>query len=53
MIRANDWSETKSEIAFCSGSFSLLPQNKGLFNEAFTSQQVAVLKAGGLPEGRR
>ena len=48
---ATDWSELKQRLHFIADLFRCYHETKDLFNEAFTSQQVAVLKAGGLPEG--
>jgi hypothetical protein len=49
---ATDWSELKQRLHFIANLFRCYHETKDLFNEAFTSQQVAILKAGGLPEGR-
>jgi hypothetical protein len=49
---ATDWSELKQRLHFIADLFRCYHETKDLFNEAFTSQQVAILKAGGLPEGR-
>jgi hypothetical protein len=48
---ATDWSELKQRLHFIADLFRCYHETKDLFNEAFTSQQIAVLKAGGLPEG--
>ena len=48
----NDWSELNQRLHFIADLFRCYHKTKDLFTEAFTSQQVAILKAGGLPEGR-
>jgi len=48
---ATDWSDLKQRLHFIANLFRCYHETKDLFNEAFTSQQVAVLKAGGLPGG--
>ena len=49
---ATDWSELKQRLHFIAELFRCYHETKDLFNEAFTSQQVAIIKAGGLPEGK-
>jgi hypothetical protein len=49
---ATDWSDIKQRLHFIADLFRCYQETKSLFNEAFTAQQVAILKAGGLPEGR-
>jgi hypothetical protein len=48
---ATDWSELQQRLHFIADLFRCYHETKDLFNEAFTSQQITVLKAGGLPEG--
>ncbi|MBC7829269.1 MAG: hypothetical protein H7122_16090 [Chitinophagaceae bacterium] len=47
-----DWADLRQRIQFIANLFRCYHQTKDLFNPAFNTEQVAVIKAGGVPEGR-
>ncbi len=49
---ATDWSELDQRMRYIADLFRCYHQSKDLFNNAFTEQQVAIIKSGGLPQGR-
>ena len=48
----NDWSDLKQRIHFIANLFRCYHETKDLFNDAFTAEQLSVIKTGGIPEGR-
>lgn len=49
---AMDWADLKDRIHFIADLFRCYHEKKELFNECFTTEQLAILNAGGLPVGR-
>ncbi len=49
---ATDWANLNERLHFIADLFRCYHETKELFNEAFTPEQVKLLKLGKLPEGR-
>ena len=49
---AKDWSELNQRLHFIADLFRCYHEAKNLFDEAFTRQQIEMIRGGGLPEGR-
>ena len=49
---ATDWSSLNQRLHFIADLFRCYHESRNLFDEAFTSKQIEIIKSGGLPEGR-
>lgn len=48
---ATDWSVLEQRMRFIADLFRCYHVSKDLFNNAFTEQQIAIIKSGGMPAG--
>jgi len=49
---ATDWSSLNQRLHFIADLFRCYHESGNLFDEAFTSNQIEIIRSGGLPEGR-